>query len=55
MNIVKWLMLRDLMQLALLKIHLDSFTSFDEKITKLFQMVEKMFNYSPTDHMLNKL
>ena len=40
-------MLRQLMQIALRKIYLDNLTSYDENITKLFEMVEKVFNYSP--------
>ena len=39
-------MLRQLMQIALRKIYLDNLTSYDENITKLFEMVEKVFNYS---------
>ena len=47
MNIVKWLILRQLMQIALRKIYLDNLTSYDENITKLSGMVKMMFNYSP--------
>ena len=47
MNIVKWLTLCQLMQIAMRKIYLDNLTSYDENITKLSGMVKMMFNYPP--------
>ena len=43
------------MQIALRKIYLDNLTSYDENITKLFEMVEKALITLQSDHMLNKL